>query len=302
MTTPPTQIPAWSYTDDQGKPTAGLSYAFDGGFIETTTAYNVLGQVTQVAKPFHIATLADQPSVSYTKTYYDSFNRVETVTDPLGFIDGSSSAKSTTITTTYNGSTIETDRQVSDAQGNLRTETRLETKNALGKVGSVTTQIETGPSTISYAYDADGNLTVTTDPAQNHVQIGYDTRGRKISTVDPDMGSWQYCVDGFGDLTGQIDAKTLAANPNDTCQSGPLTVTMSYDSLGRMLTKTDSTGTAQWVYDVAPGAGVGKLAVMVSAPDPKLAGTCTLPSGVTVPATGGHGFPVHGLRRRAGRR
>jgi RHS repeat-associated protein len=290
VTTPPAQSPSWSYRDDQGKATGSLSYAFDGGFIETTTAYNALGRVTQVAKPFHIATVADQPSVSYTKTFYDSFNRVGTVLDPLGDIDGSGNQRSTTITTTYNGSTIETDRQVSDAQGNLRTETRFETKNAIGKVAAVTTQIETGPSTISYGYDADGNLTLTTDPAQNQVQIGYDTRGRKNSTVDPDMGSWQSCEDGFGNVFGQIDAKTLAANPNDTCQSGPLTVTMAYDALGRMLTKTDSTGTAQWVYDVGPGGtpvpgSIGKLAAMVSAPDPKLAGTCAIPAGATV--TGG---------------
>ena len=84
----------------------------------------------------------------------------------------------------------ETDRQVSDAQGNLRTETRLETKNAIGKVASVTTQMENGPSTISYAYDADGNLTLTTDPAQNQVQIGI----RHPRAKDRDGGS------GHGEL------------------------------------------------------------------------------------------------------
>ena len=56
---------------------------------------------------------------------------------------------------------------------------------------------------------------------------------------------------------------------------------MTYDVLGRMTSKTDPAGTAEWVYDVAPGAGKGKLAAMVSAPDERLLGTCTVP-GTTV--------------------
>jgi len=35
-------------------------------------------------------------------------------------------------------------------------------------------------------------------------------------------------------------------------------------------------GTAEWVYDSASGAGIGKLAAMVSAPDPKLKAPCTV--------------------------
>jgi RHS repeat-associated protein len=267
LTIRPDGSPGWSYTDDQGKPTGTLNYAFDGGFIETTTAYNALGQVTQIAKPFHLATVDDQVTPVYTTTTYDDFNRVHTVTDTLGVIDASGVSKSTVITNTYSGSTLQATRTV-----NGQVQTRSETKNAIGKVASVTTQTETGPSTISYSYDADGNLTITTDPASNQVQIGYDTRGRKTSTVDPDMGTWGYTQDGFGDLVSQTDA---------TLQS----VVMTYDPLGRMLTKTDSTGTAQWVYDTAAGAGVGKLAAMVSVPDPKLAGPCTIP---LVTVTGGN--------------
>ena len=55
------------------------------------------------------------------------------------------------------------------------------------------------------------------------------------------MGSWSYTEDGFGESRrSRRDAKHQTA-------------TMIYDRLGRMLTKTDSTGTAQWVYDTAPG-------------------------------------------------
>jgi RHS repeat-associated protein len=264
VTTPPTKAPTWSYADDQGKSTGTLAYAFDGGFIETTAAYDALGQVTQVAKPFHLASLANQPPVSYTQTSYDDFHRVQAVTDPLDVIDASGVPKSTTITTSYNGSTVETDRIVNGA-----TQTHLETKNAIGKVSAETTITESGPKTISYLYDADGNLTLTTDPAGNQVQIGYDVRGRKNATVDPDMGSWSYTSDGFGDLIVQTDAKQQ-------------TTTMAYDQLGRMVTKTDATGTAEWVYDTAPGAGKGKLAAMVSAPDSNFVGACAIPGGFSV--------------------
>ena len=95
VTTLPSGARTWSYGDDQGKSTGTLAYAFDGGFIGSTTAYNALGQVTQVAKPFHLATNAETPSPSYTKTTYDNFNRVSTVTDPLGIIDNSGLAKAT---------------------------------------------------------------------------------------------------------------------------------------------------------------------------------------------------------------
>src|SRR5262249_29125958 len=89
-------------------------------------------------------------------------------------------------------------------------------------------------------------------------------RGRKDFSTDPDMGVWSYGHDGFGDLITQTDANAQTA-------------TMTYDTLGRMTSKTDGSGTAQWVYDVADGAGVGKLAAMVSAPDARLNLPCSIP-------------------------
>ena len=121
--------------------------------------YTGLGQVEQVSKPFHLATITDQPKPFITLTTFDFFNRVQTVTDQLGVIDSSGAQKSTIIITKYNGSTIETDRQVTDAQGNLRTQTRLETKNAIGKLEEVQTLTENGLVPIFYAYDADGRVT-----------------------------------------------------------------------------------------------------------------------------------------------
>src|SRR5262249_7894684 len=52
---PQTGATTWTYSDDQSKTTGTLAYAFDGGFIETTKAYNALGQITQISTPFELA-------------------------------------------------------------------------------------------------------------------------------------------------------------------------------------------------------------------------------------------------------
>jgi RHS repeat-associated protein len=262
VTTPPSGNPIWTFTDDRDHTVEMLTGAFDGSLVETRTLHDSLGQVSQQSKSFPST---GQPA--FTVTVRDNFNRVSTVTDPLGAIDSSNLQKSTTVTTTYNGSAVQVVRTV-----NGLPQTLTKVMNAIGKVASESKVTETGIVTTAYSYDADGNLTVTADPSANRVSIGYDARGRKQAVADPDMGSWQYCTDGFGDLVGQIDAKNSAS----TCKSTTLPMSMTYDAIGRMVTKTDATGTAQWVYDVAAG-GVGKLAAMVSAPDVNLAGPCTIP-------------------------
>jgi YD repeat-containing protein len=269
ISTPPTGGPRWAYTNDQGKTVGTLSYAFDGGFIETTTEYNSLGQVIKAAKPFYVSTLGDDGSPAYTKTQYDDYHRVWIVSDDLAVIDDSGDPGTATSTTTYSGSTSQTDRIVHAHIGGVttsHTQTRLETKNALGKVATVTLSMpgNTMAST-TYSYDADGNPTVIQDAAGNLLLMAYDSRGRKTSMSDPDMGNWSYVLDGFGDLVTQTDGQNH-------------TTSMTYDALGRMVTKADGSGTAEWLYDVAPGAGKGKLAAMVGAPDSNL-DACVIPNG-----------------------
>jgi len=289
IATPPDGAPTWTYSDDQGKTTGSMAYAFDGGFVETTTAYNELGQVTSVAKPFHIATATDQPppQFTHTETGYDYFNRVAAISEYLGTIDSSGGfGKVATVQMSYDGTSVTTTHL--DSMLAVKGKT-VETKNALGKVSEVQTLTGDGSSTpvlvpSFYQYDADGNLTIMTDPSGNQVLASYDTRGRKQGTTDPDMGTWKYVVDGFGDLVQEIDPNSLSMDPQ---AKG---TTMTYDPLARVLTKTDSAGTAQWVYDVAPGAGIGQVAAMVSPSDGRFKGACTgipsLPQGTAVDLDG----------------
>jgi RHS repeat-associated protein len=258
VTRPPSGAATWTYKDVLGRQVASLGRSFSGGFIESVSTYDVLGRVATQSQPF----LFGDPQY-LTTPHYDSFGRVDREQQDLGPIDETGNPAQRTTNTTFLPLAIRTDQVVAGSNQH-----RLETKNVLGKVGSIT---DSRDVTLTYWYDADGNLTDAGDP-MNHtlptVHVEYDIRGRKTRSVDPDLGTWTYAYNSFGDLIGQIDAK------------GQRT-TMTYDIVGRMTTKTDAQGTATWVYDVAAGAGIGKLAAMVSAPDAKLnGGPCPIPYGV----------------------
>jgi len=273
VVTPPSGNRGWTFTDDHGQVVETLTGGFDGSLIETRTLHDAMGRVSQQSKPFFST---DQPYFTVTQLDSVFVNRVSSVTVPVGSIDDSGFLKSISTTTTYNGSTIQTQKTVNrpgtpGGQSEPVTEIESETKNAIGKVASETKVTETGNVTTSYSYDADGNVTDTTDPVGNQILVTYDMRGRKQTMSDPDMGHWQYTQDGFGDLVQQIDPNALQLDPSTTG------TTMSYDPLSRMLTKTTPTeGMSRWLYDVGAGAGIGQLAAMVS--PPAALGDCTMPS------------------------
>src|SRR6185436_20796374 len=96
-----------------------------------------------------------------TTTHYDKIGRVSSIAEELGVLDGTTSGASSTLTITntrYDGATTTIKRRVN---GELRT--RIETKNVLGKVAAVT---DANNVTMSFTYDADGNLTDTAAPAE----------------------------------------------------------------------------------------------------------------------------------------
>jgi RHS repeat-associated protein len=258
--------PTWTYTDAVGRTIETQALGVGGGIVETRTEYDRLGQVVRSTNPY----LASREAPAWTTTTYDPIGRPVTVTQELGLLGdewtgataGASVARMTyqavdpAIAQGVARATILTERTVN---GEVRR--RYETKNVIGKLIAVT---DAAGQTISYGYDGDGNLTDTTDPAGNVVHVDHDRRGRKVRLRDPDLGEWRYIYNGFGELTQQTDAKGQ-------------TTTMTYDVLGRMVTSTDARGTAEWVYDVAGGAGIGKLAAMVSAPEDRLTGVCAIP-------------------------
>jgi RHS repeat-associated protein len=260
VTRPPGASPTWVFTNGVGQTLRTLAFGFDGNLVQTSTEYDSLGRVQRTSKPF----LAAGGTPYWTTTTYDVLGRPVLVTQDLGVIDGSlpdgsPTANQAVLSTSYLGAQVTTERHVN---GEVRQ--RSEYKNALGKVAAVTDAIPSDTPTF-FTYDVDGNLVGTLDPLGNTTTFGYDSRGRKTLSIDPDMGTWQYTYDGYGDLATQTDAKQQLT-------------TMTYDHLGRMTTKDEGaeSGKAQWVYDIAQGAGIGKLAAVLSPRDSHLAAPCNV--------------------------
>jgi RHS repeat-associated protein len=260
VTHPPNGASTLVFTDDFGRTVETRGRAFNGGFTTTGTAYDPLGRIASRSLPRFMG-----PTAIYLKTpQYDSLGRMDGETQDLGYIGGATNLAQSVLTTTFQGLTITTEETVA---GDPHSHHREETKNALGKVWKVK---DANGTETTYGYDADGNLTDTFAPG-SHIHVVYDQRGRKQRTEDPDLGTWVYEYDGFGNLKSQTDAK---GQPT----------TMTYDDLGRMRFKNTIEGQSEWVYDVAPGNGVGKLAATVSPADNRLGGECSIPY---VQTTGG---------------
>ena len=245
------------YADALGRSTVTRAREFNGGFAETDTVFDVLGRLESQSKPHLLGDFI------YTSVPgYDALNRVTSTSDVLGPLNdfGGPSGLRYTTTDYSGGFSVSTTVGVAGVS-----QTTTTTKNVAGKIVGVTDAI--GTSTV-YAYDSDGNTTDVIVGGQTLTHIEYDARGRKKLSRDADLGQWSYAYDGFGDIVTQTDGKGVVT-------------TMTYDRLGRMVTKTVAGNVSQWIYDTAPGAGKGQIAAMIGEPD-GLNGSCTLPAEATV--------------------
>ena len=182
----------------------------DGALILSQVQFDQLGRTIKTSRPFK----AGQSPV-WTTVSYDKLNRAVTNTAP----------NNTVTSVSYNGyTTIAT---------NTLGHTKTEVKNSQGQLVTVT---DTQAKSLSYQYDAFGNLTQTTDALGNLTTITYDARGRKIGRDDPAQGVWTYQYDVLGQLKQQTDAKLQV-------------VSFTYDKLGRMLTRSEPDLISTWAYD-----------------------------------------------------
>ncbi|HXY99370.1 MAG TPA: RHS repeat-associated core domain-containing protein [Stellaceae bacterium] len=211
-----------AYYDALDRVIAQDTQVFDGSLSRVATQYDALGRVQQKSRPNFVSGGTPENTV-YSR---DALGRVVTATYP----DGS------TTTRAYHGLTI----SATNALG----QTRTTVKNDQGLVASVT---DAAGQVTAYVYDPFGEPIQTTDPAGNVTTYTYDTRGRKVAMNDPDMGSWSYAYDVLSELVSQTDAKGQ-------------TSLYQYDLLGRLVQRTEPDMTSNWVYDTAPGKGIGKLA------------------------------------------
>lgn len=214
------------YYDMGGRDVRADSQDKDGALIYSLKEYDKLGRVARTSRPVKAS-----QTLLWTSITYDVLNRSLTTTAP----DNSVSKAS------YNGKvTVNT---------NPLNQTKTERVNSQGQTIQV---IDAQGKTISYQYDAFGNLTKTIDAANNATLITYDGSGRKTGMTDPDQGVWSYEYNALGQLIKQTDAKNQI-------------VTFVYDKLGRMTQRNEPDLISTWAYDTCDatlnpaGKCVGKI-------------------------------------------
>lgn len=188
---------------------------FDGRWITKDTRYNAKAQVEAESRNYY-----ENEPVYWAQYQYDNLGRVIRLTAPDGSISQS----------IYAG--LQTTHYI-DINGKNQQTIRWE--NALGKL--VRLQDNLGGNAY-YDYDYFGNLNFVKDPAGNVITLEHDVVGRKTAIIDPDMGRWTYTYYVTGELKAQTDAKGQVTR-------------VTYDRIGRMLTRTSYEGTNEWVYDTA---------------------------------------------------
>ena len=143
---------------------------------------------------------------------------------------------------------------------NEREHAKTISSDAYGRVAQVTEreQAKAQLATVTYAYDAAGQLLTTTDPNGNVTTNTWDLLGHLRAVDDPDLGPRSYVYDRNGNLKTLTDAKNK-------------TLSYTYDALDRPETKTyPGSQKVTWAYDEpGHGAGIGRL---TSVTDPSAAG------------------------------
>jgi len=198
-----------------------------------------------------------------TVNRYDAAGRLLTTVNPLGFC---------TVSNVYNeAGTVET---AWVAMGR-RTDSLYDIN---GHATNVTVSL--GGSVLSRtvsAYDADGNLLSKTDDSGLTVRYAYDARGNPVKVAASDGRVWTAEYDAYGRLVRAVDPQTnatvVAYDPatgqkSSVLDKGVLTlytynalaqltlarvvaggqtnaVTMTYDALGNLLSRTDAEGRTQ---------------------------------------------------------
>jgi RHS repeat-associated protein len=131
------------------------------------------------------------------------------------------------------------------------------TKLGYDPVGNLTSIVLPDGSSLNSLYDPMGNRVTFTDALSRSWQAGYDDRNRMTSLTDPNNKTETYSYDSMGRITqkakrnGQVIdyAYDLNGRPTTVTLPGPATITYGYDAAGNVTSSTDSTGITTMTYD-----------------------------------------------------
>ena len=128
--------------------------------------------------------------------------------------------------------------------------------------GWVTTTIAPDNATTRFVYDAMGQLTASTDPDSLTTTHTYDGLGRRIQRIHPDAGINRWGYDPAGNIVVTQTQQQISDGEQTTYEynydrlisvhqssNDALDITYEYDSVGRMVKRTDLSGIEQFVYD-----------------------------------------------------
>lgn len=239
----------------------------------TTLTYNPMGALAKVVGP-------NGRGIAY---HYDTAHR-RTSEDVL---DTTGAVVMGTLTYTLSVSSEVTAKTYKDA-GGATIQTQGLGYDALSRLTAV---IDSHTQTFGQTWDAQDNLTATTDPLSHGRTLSYDALDRLTQTTLPDTTTEQtgYGVDdtvtsqtdaaghtttqafnGFGEAVSRVSPDsgttvfTRDANGNALTQADArgITLTTTYDDLNRPSTQTGFTGGSAeqitWVYDTCTN-GIGRL-------------------------------------------
>lgn len=192
-----------------------LTKVTDPSGNETEYAYADSGNLTQITDP-------NGGTYGFA---FDAYNRLTTTTDPLG----------NQSTRTYNN--LGRVASQTDANGNTTAFTYDANHLYSHQITQMQQTVSGSVVTTTQGYDANGNLTSTTDPMGNATTYGYNALNQKTSVTLPTGESVQYQYDSSGNLLSVV-------SPN----GGQRTYT--YNSAGQVMGVSDGSGTLiQYEYD-----------------------------------------------------
>jgi RHS repeat-associated protein len=124
--------------------------------------------------------------------------------------------------------------------------------DGLGRIVQVREWDGATPLDTTYSYDVIDRMIQSVDHMGNVSSHTWLLVGQKVYSCTPGSGCWSYVYNAADLVTSQTDARSL-------------TVTYTYDVLGRVKTKNvPSVGLTEWFYDEpGHGAGVGRLSRLV---------------------------------------
>ena len=163
-----------------------------------------------------------------TQMTYDARGNMLTVTHPDGRTEGFSYEPTFNRVLTHSQTGLPSTSNTYDTAGRLKTRsdgigTITYSYDARGQLETVTAP---GNAVQRFGYDSSGNLTTVTDATNRTTTLGYDTAGHVVTTTDAANKSRTLVVDALGRLTSMRD------------ELNHLT-TFTRDAAGMTLTTTD---------------------------------------------------------------